>query len=57
MRLNDRKTLVECRLPVLVTHEGLELGELARGNVDHLFFADAARHIAVLAIVVVVILG
>jgi hypothetical protein len=52
MRLNHCKTLIECRCPVLVAHEGLELRELARRNVDHLLLADVACHVAILAYVV-----
>ena len=50
--LDDREALVEDLLTVLLAHEAAELGELARRDVDHLFLAGAARHIAILALVV-----
>ena len=48
---DDREALVKDLLAVFAAHKLAELGELARGDVDHLFLAHVARHVAVLALV------
>lgn len=50
--LDDCKALVKDCLSVLLTHEGLKLGELTRGNVDHFVFAHVARYTGVLTLVI-----
>ncbi len=52
MLLDDGKALVELSGAILITHECLELGELARCDVNHLVFADIASHTGVLTLVV-----
>lgn len=51
VRLNDVETLSEHLLAVLLAHEGLELGEVAARDVDHLLLACIARDGRVLALV------
>ena len=40
--LDHCEALIKRLSTILLAHESLEFGELARGNVDHLFLADAA---------------
>lgn len=50
--LDNRKALIEYLSSVLLTHERLELWELARRNIDHLILAYITRNTAVLSLVV-----
>ncbi len=49
--LNDCKALVELSSTILLTHESLELRELAGCDVDHLVFADVASDTLILTLV------
>ena len=50
--LNNCKALVEDLATILLAHESLEFGELARANVDHLFLAHVACDISILSNIV-----
>ena len=50
--LDDGKACIKLLSAILVAHELLELGELARGDVDHFIFARVAGDVGVLAFVV-----
>ncbi len=50
--LDDCKALVELSGAILLTHECLELGELAGCDVNHFVFADIASHTGILTLVV-----
>jgi len=52
MRFHDSKALVKLLGAVLFAHEVLELGELARRDINHLLFADVASNTGVLSFVV-----
>ena len=52
VRLDDGESLVEHVATVLLAHEGLELRELAGGDIDHFFFSSGPSHVAVLPIIV-----